>query len=182
MRTLLIPALLFPFVACSTPKNSEAQPAPVQAAATGSSGSAAPAAPAAAKLLDEAKYDQFGAGAHAGPTVDVATILKDPLAYDGKEVRFSGPIQSVCQTKGCWMRIGDQPNVFVKFKDYAFFMPKDSAGRTAVVEGQLKVKVVSVEEARHYLEDAGKHEEAKKITEPVKEVTFMATGVAIAKR
>ena len=58
------------------------------------------------------------------------------------------------------MRIGSDPNVFVKFKDYAFFVPKDASGRTTIVEGTMTMKQETVEQTRHYLEDAGRHEEA----------------------
>lgn len=131
--------------------------------------------------LDRSQYDTFGAPIQLEGAVPVSTVLADPEKYAGKELRFTGPISSVCQAKGCWMRIGSDPNVFVKFKDYAFFVPLDSSGREAVLEGTLAVKEISVAEARHYLEDAGKPEEAKKITKPVREVTFMASGVALKK-
>jgi hypothetical protein len=80
------------------------------------------------------------------------------------------------------MKVGSaEPSVFVKFKDYAFFVPKDAAGRDVVFEGELKVTEVSVAEQRHYLEDEGKKDEAAKVTKPKLEVTFMASGVALAK-
>jgi hypothetical protein len=39
----------------------------------------------------------------------------------------------------------------------------------------------TVEQTRHYLEDAGKHEEAAKVTEGRKLYKFLANGVAISK-
>ncbi len=113
------------------------------------------------RKLDEKRYDHFGAGIVDGPATDLAEALKSPDQFTGKTVRLTGPITAVCQTKGCWMHLGSQtPPVMVKFKDYAFFVPKDASG---------------------YLEDAGKHEEAKKVTEGRKLYHFMATGVAIEK-
>ncbi len=126
-------------------------------------------------------FDAFGAPIALDGALPVAQVLAAPEDYAGKTIRFEGEIQGVCQTKGCWMQIGTDPHVFVKFKDYAFFVPKDSSGRKAVLEGVLKVAEISVQEQRHYLEDAGKHEEAKAVTKPVREVTFMASGVAIQK-
>jgi hypothetical protein len=80
------------------------------------------------------------------------------------------------------MHLGSQePPVMVKFKDYAFFMPKDASGRTAIVEGTMAMKQETVEQTRHYLEDAGKTDEAKKVTEGRKLFHFMASGVAIQK-
>ena len=76
--------------------------------------------------LDEKLFDHFGDGIVEGPAVDVAEALKSPDQYMGKTVRLTANIESVCQTKGCWMQLGKQsPTVLVKFKDYAFFVPKD---------------------------------------------------------
>jgi uncharacterized protein DUF4920 len=132
--------------------------------------------------LDEKLFDHFGDGIVEGPAVDVAEALKNPDQYTGKTVRLTGPITGVCQTKGCWMQLGT-PNqfVFVKFKDYAFFVPKDASGRVAIVEGTMTMKQETVEQTKHYLEDAGKHDEAAKVTEGRKLYHFLASGVAIKK-
>ncbi len=130
--------------------------------------------------LSDKTYTHFGDGAHTGKALTVAEVMKDLKAHDGKPIRLAAPIQSVCQKKGCWMYIGEgKETVMVRFKDYGFFVPKDAAGQETVIEGVLAVKVQSVDEQRHYLEDAGKPEEAKKITEPKTIVGFMAAGVAI---
>ena len=132
--------------------------------------------------LDRADYDTFGATIELDGAIPVAQALAAPENFTGRTVRLVGPVDSVCQTKGCWMKVGStEPSVFVKFKDYAFFVPKDAAGRDVVFEGELKVKEISVAEQRHYLEDAGKKDEAAKVTKPKLEVTFMASGVALAK-
>jgi molybdenum cofactor biosynthesis enzyme len=125
-------------------------------------------------------YEQFGAGV-TGAT-PLAEVLKNPAAFTGKTVRIEAPITAVCQTKGCWMHLGSQqPPVMVKFKDYAFFVPKDASGRTAIVEGTMTMKQETVEQTKHYLEDAGKADEAAKVTEGRKLYHFMASGVAIRK-
>ena len=141
--------------------------------------------PAAAKKparLDEKLFDHFGDGIVEGPAVEVAEALKNPDQFTGKTVRLTGAITGVCQTKGCWMHLGSEATpMMVKFKDYAFFVPKDASGRTAIVEGGMKWKQETVEETRHYLEDAGRKEEAAKITEGRRIVTFLASGVALTK-
>ena len=140
-----------------------------------------PTTPPPAKL-DAKLYDHFGAGIVEGPVTDLATALKNPDQFTGKTVRLSGPITAVCQTKGCGMHLGSQtPPVMVKFKDYAFFVPKDASGRTAIVEGTMTMKQETVEQTRHYLEDEGKTEEAAKVTEGRKLFHFVACGVAIEK-
>ena len=94
-------------------------------------------------------------------------------------------VVDVCQTKGCWMNIvdpmsGDSSAVFVQFQDYGFFMPKDIAGREVIVEGLAYTAETSVEDLRHFAEDAGKSkEEIEAITEPAKEKKFMASGVIL---
>ena len=76
----------------------------------------------------------------------------------------------------------DQPDktVFVRFKDYGFFVPKDIAGMEVIIEGRAFIEETSVDELKHYAEDEGKSaEEIAAITEPVEEMKFMATGVEV---
>ncbi|HIE72570.1 MAG TPA: DUF4920 domain-containing protein [Planctomycetes bacterium] len=137
--------------------------------------------------LDAKAYDHFGTGITVGETpISLAAALKNADKLTGKTIRVQATITGVCQTKGCWMNLGKpdekgNPPLFVKFKDYGFFMPKDSSGRTAIVEGTMTLKQETVAETKHYLEDAGKHEQAQRITEGRKILRFMASGVAIKK-
>lgn len=99
-------------------------------------------------------------------------------------LKLKAKVESVCQAKGCWMNlVSDSQSdngVFVKFKDYGFFMPKDISGRYVVVEGKGYKEVTSVDELRHYAEDEGlSKEEIEAITEPKEEIKFMASGVAL---
>lgn len=97
-----------------------------------------------------------------------------------KAVSVKGQVVEVCQAKGCWMTIAGENEMMVKFKDYGFFMPKDIAGREVVMTGQAYYAVTPVEELQHYAEDAGKSaEEIAAITEPKKELKFMASGVLL---
>jgi len=59
-------------------------------------------------------------------------------------------------------------------------VPKDIAGKEVIVNGLAYVKETSVEEQRHYAEDAGKsEEEIATITSPKKSYAFEADGVLI---
>ena len=137
---------------------------------------------AGADLLDESGYDHFGAGvAEAGSEpLAVSTVLATPEEYTGRTIRLAGDISAVCRKKGCWMHLGQAPeHVVVRFKDYGFFVPTDASG-PAIAEGRLTIDTVTVDELRHLAEDAGKSPaEIAKITEPQKQVRFLATGVAI---
>ncbi len=98
--------------------------------------------------------------------------------------KVTATVESVCQMKGCWMKVltTDGQTMRVSFKDYGFFVPKDLAGKTVVFEGEAKIKTTSVAELRHYAEDAKKtKEEIMKITEPKRELTFVADGVIVKK-
>lgn len=103
---------------------------------------------------------------------------------DTINVQFVSNIKSVCKKKGCWMKMelaGDN-NSFVKFKDYAFFVPLNADNSTAIVNGKAFVDVVSVEELKHYAKDGGKSAaEIAKITKPEVTYSFMADGVYIKK-
>ena len=98
------------------------------------------------------------------------------------EAKVTGQVQAVCQKKGCWMKM-DPPNakpMRITFKDYGFFVPKDLAGRSVVMQGRLYHDTVSVKARRHFARDEGKSEEAiKNITEPTTRLAFKATGVKI---
>ncbi len=96
--------------------------------------------------------------------------------------KFTGEVLEVCQAKGCWMKLAleDGQEAMVRFKDYGFFMPKDIAGRTVVVNGLAFVSEMSVEDQRHYAKDAGKsEEEIAAITVPKKTFGFEADGVVL---
>jgi len=98
------------------------------------------------------------------------------------DITIKGEITEVCQAKGCWMTIdmGNDEQLRVKFKDYAFFVPKDAAGKTAIIHGIATKEVISVDEQRHLAKDAGKSEnDINDITNPNEEFTFVANGVII---
>ena len=74
----------------------------------------------------------------------------------------------------------DEEALFVKFEGYAFFVPKEIAGKKVQIAGKAYREETSVEELKHYAEDEGQsEEEIAKITEPLVELKFMATGVKI---
>ena len=98
------------------------------------------------------------------------------------DIKVKGTITEVCQAKGCWMTIdlGDDELMRVKFKDYGFFVPKDAAGKTAIIQGVAKNEMVGVDELKHLAKDAGKSEkEIIAIDKPKEELTFVAEGVII---
>ena len=125
-----------------------------------------------------------------GETIDAENVLTQAAMIDTYkklkpgdtlDVKFKAEVNAVCQSKGCWMRVGvGEEEAMVKFKDYGFFMPKDLAGQEVIMAGKAFVAEVSVDEQRHYAEDAGKSkEEIMAITEPKKTLSFESSGVLI---
>lgn len=124
----------------------------------------------------------FGDSISEDGAIDVASLTQAMGNEDSFEVKLTGTITDVCQKKGCWFeyKIGEQRTMRVTFKDYAFFIPKDASGKTAIVKGVATRDTISVEDLKHYAHDAGKSEdEIKKIVEPEIELTFEASGVII---
>lgn len=111
----------------------------------------------------------------------LAEYTKTLKVGDTVPVKFSSKVNAVCQKKGCWMKVdlGDEESM-IRFKDYAFFVPKDIAGQEAIIEGVAFIEEVSVETLKHYAEDDGKSpEEIAKITEPKQTLSIVSSGVLL---
>ena len=111
------------------------------------------------------------------------TLEKQSLMNTGiKSSKISGKIIETCSKKGCWMTLDTgEDTLFIKFRDYAFFVPTDSVeGKKAIVPLVDIVAEISIEEQRHYAEDAGKsEEEIAVIIEVEKTLSFEADGVLL---
>ena len=119
---------------------------------------------------------------------DAVSAKQMSTKYEGLKIgdtlnsKMIAKVDAVCQAKGCWMTLNleDGNQVMVKFKDYGFFVPKDIAGKEVIVNGIAFVEETSVEDQRHFAEDAGKSaEEIAAITVPKKTFAFEADGVLI---
>lgn len=145
--------------------------------------------------LVKLSYAQPPAGpANAGDTygekIDpkgVATLFqvsKDLAKKDSVATKISGKVLASCPKKGCWMEVEleDKSKMFVKFKDYAFFVPMDIVGKSIVLDGIAFNKTTSVAELQHYAKDAKKSQaEIDAIKEPQKQLRFLADGVLVVK-
>lgn len=129
-------------------------------------------------------YVSFGAEITADDAVDAEAMMAlyaDLKQGDTIAAKFQAPVNSVCKMKGCWMRlaVGEQ-EAFVKFKDYGFFVPKYLSEVEVIVSGKAYVSQTSVEDLKHFAQDAGKsQEEIDAITEPELSLDFMADGVLV---
>ncbi|MFT3676333.1 MAG: DUF4920 domain-containing protein [Chitinophagaceae bacterium] len=119
-------------------------------------------------------------------TADGAVALSELPAQlerkDAIDTKIKAKILDVCPKKGCWLKlqVNDSTTAMVKMKDYAFFLPVAAKGKTVVIDGEVKMKTISVAELQHYAEDAKKSkEEIAAITKPEKEIRVTAKGIVV---
>ena len=124
----------------------------------------------------------YGAKVDPDGMIDIAKI-PDLLAKNASfDTKVKAKIIDVCPKKGCWLKlqVNDSTTALVKMKDYGFFLPLSAKGKTVVLEGDVKIKNTTVEELRHYAEDAKKSkEEIAAITKPEKEIRCTAKGIMV---
>ena len=96
-------------------------------------------------------------------------------------VKIKGTVTQVCKMEGCWIKIkSPDGNMMVRMKDHKFTVPLVLDGKSVVIDGTAEEKLTSVEQLRHYAEDAGKSkEEIAKITQPKREITVQAKGLLV---
>jgi hypothetical protein len=114
-------------------------------------------------------------------SVPLAKVLETPQDFTKEPVVVEGLVEAACQNKGCWMQIVPEPGkagMRVTFKAYGFFVPKDSKGRKAKMEGTVSVKTLSKQEADHLSEEGARLNRNPDGT--AHEVSFVATGVELS--
>jgi len=136
-------------------------------------------------IITDEKGQHFGEMISDVGVISFSELVTKMDQFDEVEAVVIGNVGSVCQAKGCWMNIvdsdgGTSEEMFVKFKDYGFFMPLDIAGKDVIMRVKAYKEETSVDELRHYAEDEGKSaEEVAAITESIIELKFMADGVIL---
>ena len=117
-----------------------------------------------------------------GDDINIELSYSEKIDNNFELNNISGEIISVCPKKGCWMNAKvDTDTIFVKFKDYGFFVPKTGIeGKQILMSGNIFRDTISVERLRHYAEDAKQtKQEIELITEPEYKINMIAEGVAI---
>lgn len=130
------------------------------------------------------QYNVYGDTILPIDTEEPAAILTALKENGTANMTIAGEVTSVCQMKGCWMRMalpnGEQ--MHITFADYSYFVPKDITGKKVIMAGQATLDTMAVEDLQHYAEDEGaSEEEIAKITQPKITYVFDATGVLIPK-
>ena len=117
-----------------------------------------------------------------GDDINSDLVYSETLTNNFGQLNITGEIIDVCPKKGCWMNVKvDTDTVFVKFKDYGFFVPKSGIeGKQVLMSGKIFKDTISVERLRHYAEDAKKSiDEIEAINTPEYKINMIAAGVAI---
>jgi hypothetical protein len=142
----------------------------------------AAAAPAAAAPAPAART--YGAAlTGAGEKVELGALLARADGFANRTVIVEGLVRSACTRKGCWMELAATPDKAnpgcrVTFKDYGFFVPTDSAGARAKVQGVVEVSRLEPPTVRH-LEEEGGVVPGKAADGSAREVRIVATGVEL---
>lgn len=152
-------------------------PAPLAASASATSSSAA--------ATPGAKTTVHGSAIAPGHEVELAKVLASPRDFAGKTVTVSGDVRRVCKKMGCWMELSTDksetaPGCRVFFGAHQFFVPKDSDGSQARVQGEVQVKQVQADFVEH-LEQEGASFKAKNADGTADEVRLVATGVELTR-
>ncbi|WP_299985612.1 DUF4920 domain-containing protein [uncultured Pontibacter sp.] len=131
----------------------------------------------------ETEANTYGASFTEDNVLSAGQLQQAVGGNDSIQATVAAEIVQSCQSKGCWMdvKLEDGSTMKVTFRDYGFFLPvEDLSGKTAVFTGMAKHEVISVEDQRHFAEDAGKSsEEIAAITKPREELRFVADGVKL---
>ena len=165
MRVALFIFTLFAFFSCKSEKKTEVMQA----------------------SSNSPEIEYYGQTIDTSASTTVNQTLEALKSNDSLNTKVTGYVTGVCKVKGCWMMISQNPTdstgLFVKFKNYGFFVPKNLTGSKVIIAGIAFKQVTSVDELKHYAEDEGKsEEEISKIIKPSEELKFMAEGVALIER
>jgi hypothetical protein len=128
---------------------------------------------------------RYGQPIAPGPATQLASLMKAPESFKDRAVIVEGAVRQACTRKGCWMEVAEsmdktRPGCRVTFKDYGFFVPTDSAGAKARVQGNVVVQTVEAKWVEH-MEEEGAHFASKNADGSANEVRLVATGVELVK-
>jgi len=138
---------------------------------------------ASAKTAAEGAVQSYGAPLGDAPQQELASVLDQPSRFAGQPLKLEGHVRRACSKMGCWMELSTSseasaPACRVIFEGHRFFIPKDSAGAQARVEGALEVKRVEPGQVAH-MEAEGGEFPRKAADGSAEEVRFIATGVEL---
>ncbi|MGE5569749.1 MAG: DUF4920 domain-containing protein [Rhodospirillales bacterium] len=113
-------------------------------------------------------------------------LVANPDRYVGKAVQVKGTVRDVCQRMGCWTEVANPASgksVRVKVKDGEIVFPKNSIGKTIVVEGTLakieQTREQVIAQAQHEAEENNRKFDPASITSGRTYYQIQGTGAVI---
>lgn len=127
----------------------------------------------------------FGAPLGGAENVKLETVLTYPGRFAERSLIVEGYVRRACSKKGCWMELATSkdpraPGCRVTFKDYGFFVPTDSAGATARLQGTAFLRRLDKKAVDH-LEAEGATFASKTEDGTADEIRIEATGVELTR-
>jgi hypothetical protein len=106
-------------------------------------------------VAQDDKTETFGVILDASlPKLSMEELAIDSSSHLTKPFQVEARIAKVCQKKGCFfIAQQDQHILRVSFRDYGFFIPTDTSGKTVTLAGELIQKDISPEQAAHFKAD-----------------------------
>ena len=106
-------------------------------------------------VAQDAQTETFGQVLdHTLPKLSMATLVDESSEHLDKAFQTEARIAKVCQKKGCFfIAQQDQHILRVSFRDYGFFIPTDSSGKTVTLGGELIQKTMTPEQSSHFNQD-----------------------------
>ena len=106
-------------------------------------------------VTEDAQSETFGVKLdHSLPKLSMQDLVTDSPSHLAKPFQVETRIAKVCQKKGCFfIAQQDQHVLRVSFRDYGFFIPTDSSGKTVTLAGVLVQKEISPQQAAHFEAD-----------------------------
>ena len=112
-------------------------------------------------------------------TLTFGELMASVENNNDKVVVVKGSVAEVCQGMGCWMVMTDGSKSVRATTAHEFFLPKDIAGKDAVIYGKFKVTELSEEDAKHYNEESKNPVNPETIVGPQKAFIIEAIGIKI---
>jgi hypothetical protein len=106
-------------------------------------------------VTQDAQSETFGVKLdHSLPKLSMQELATNSPSHLAKPFQVETRIAKVCQKKGCFFIAQQNQHMLrVSFRDYGFFIPTDSSGKTVTLAGVLVQKDISPEQAAHFEAD-----------------------------
>jgi hypothetical protein len=106
-------------------------------------------------VTQDAQSETFGVELNNSlPKLSMQDLVTNSLTHLTKPFQVEARIAKVCQKKGCFFIAQQKQHILrVSFRDYGFFIPTDSSGKTVTLAGELVQKELSSEQVAHFKAD-----------------------------